>query len=152
MASATPRASQWSEAWARALIASSRDVVWVRTVDGVLVYASPAVEATLGYPPEELEGRSERDLIHQDDASLRDESVERLLASDEPQSPLELRVRHRDGSFRWLEMIDTNWIADPAVRGIVTNAVMSRPARRPKTSSCSSPSETRSPVFRTARS
>ena len=67
MASATPRASQWSEAWARALIASSRDVVWVRTVDGVLVYASPAVEATLGYPPEELEGRSERDLIHQDE-------------------------------------------------------------------------------------
>jgi diguanylate cyclase (GGDEF)-like protein/PAS domain S-box-containing protein len=122
MASATPRVSQWSEAWARALIASSRDVVWVRTVDGVLVYASPAVEATLGYPPEELEGRSERDLIHQADASLRDGSVERLLASDEPQAPLELRVRHRDGSFRWFEMIDTNRIADPAVRGIVTNA------------------------------
>jgi len=122
MANAIPRSSQWSEAWARALIAGSRDVVWVRAVDGVLVYASPAVEATLGYRPEELEGRSERDLIHDADASLRDVSVERLLASDEPQAPLELRVRHRDGSFRWLEMIDTNRLADLAVRGIVTNA------------------------------
>jgi diguanylate cyclase (GGDEF)-like protein/PAS domain S-box-containing protein len=119
----TPRhSSRRSEAWAGALIASSRDVVWVRTVDGVLVYASPAVEATLGYRPEELEGRNERDLIHHTDINLRDGSVERLLASDQPQAPLELRVRHRDGSFRWLEMVDTNRLADPAVRGIVTNA------------------------------
>lgn len=119
----TPRhSSRRSEAWAGALIASSRDVVWVRTVDGVLIYASPAVEATLGYRPEELEGRNERDLIHHADINLRDGSVERLLASDAPQAPLELRVRHRDGSFRWLEMVDTNRLADPAVRGIVTNA------------------------------
>jgi len=94
----------------------------VRSIDGVLVYCSPAVEATLGYRPQELEGRKERDLIHDADASLRDGSVERLLASDEPQAPLELRIRHQDGSFRWLEMIDTNRVADPGVRGIVTNA------------------------------
>src|ERR1700730_10095018 len=117
-----PSSTRWSEAWFQALLGGSRDAVWVRDADGVLVYCSPAVEGILGYRPDELEGTNERDLIHSADTGLRDGSVERLLASQEPQTPLELRMRHQDGSWRWLETIDTNRLADPGVQAIITNA------------------------------
>jgi signal transduction histidine kinase len=31
------------------------------------------------------------------------------------------RVRHKDGSWRWLEVIVTNWLEEPAVRAVVGN-------------------------------
>jgi diguanylate cyclase (GGDEF)-like protein/PAS domain S-box-containing protein len=100
----------------------SRDVIIVRDRDGFITYCSPAIEAALGYRPEELHGTPERDLVHPDDVRVRDGLVGRLLASDEPQPRGDVRMRHRDGAWRWFETIDTNRLADPEVAGIVTNA------------------------------
>ena len=44
----------------RTLVQESADLIIVATVDGTIDYASPAVEAVLGYRPEELRGRSAR--------------------------------------------------------------------------------------------
>src|SRR5476651_992762 len=65
------RLSASNREWFRALAESSRDIVLVRDVDGILTYCSPAVWSALGYRPEELEGTNERALIHPVDLGIR---------------------------------------------------------------------------------
>ena len=106
----------------RTLVQSSRDAILVTDATGRLTYCSPGVEYILGYAVDELIGTPERDLIHPDDLRILDRSLDRLLAERAPQPMTELRMRHRDGTWRWIETIDTNCLDTPAVAGIVTNA------------------------------
>ena len=115
-------ASGSSGEWFRALAENSRDIVLVRDAEGLLSYCSPAVWASLGYRPEDLEGTNERDLIHPVDLATRDGLVARLLETNVAQPPAELRLRTKSGVWRWFETIDTNCLENPSVRGIVTNA------------------------------
>ena len=94
-----PRAStdQTSEHWHQALLASMRDIVLVADIDGTFTYCSPAVESALGYRPSELTGTNERDLIHPSDLPVHDGLIGRLVASELPQPPIELRLHDRDG-------------------------------------------------------
>lgn len=108
--------------WFRALAESSRDIVFVRDVDGRLAYSSPAVQTLLGYRPDDLYQTNERELIHPVDLERRDHLIARLLATNEPQPPIELRIRTKSGLWKWFEVIDTNCLENPAVQGIVTNA------------------------------
>ncbi len=104
------------------LAESSRDIVLVRDVDGVLSYCSPAVWASLGHRPEDLEGTNERELIHPVDLQIRDALISQLLNTKVAQPAAELRLRTKSGEWRWFETIDTNCLENPAVQGIVTNA------------------------------
>ncbi len=106
----------------RTLVQSSRDAILVTDATGRLTYCSPGVEYILGHPVDDLIGTSERDLIHPDDLRIRDRLLERLLTGHAPQPVAELRMRHRDGTWRWIETIDTNRLDSPAIEGIVTNA------------------------------
>ena len=106
----------------RTLVQSSRDAILVTDASGLLTYCSPGIEFILGYPAADLVGTRERDLIHPDDLRIRDLVLERLIAGRSPQPTAEIRMRHQDGSWRWVESIDTNCLDSPAVAGIVTNA------------------------------
>lgn len=107
----------------RALIEHAADVIIVVAPDGLMRYVSPAVQATLRIAPESLLGRS---LLEQ----LYPEDQERLAAAlkavvDHPGGMVErteFRLRHADGTWRWLEATGTNQIGNHAVNGIVINA------------------------------
>jgi diguanylate cyclase (GGDEF)-like protein/PAS domain S-box-containing protein len=99
-----------------------RDIVLVADVDGTLTYLSPSVEAALGYAPRDLTGTNERELIHSADLAVHDGLVTRLISSNEPQPPIELRLHDRDGRWHWFETTSTELLDDPIVHGIVTNA------------------------------
>jgi len=111
-----------SEQYHRALLASIRDVVLVADVDGIVSYCSPSVESALGYQPSELTGTNERELIHGADFALHENLVGRLLASDDPQPPIELRLHDSDGEWHWFETTSTKLLDDPVAHGIVTTA------------------------------
>lgn len=111
-----------SEERFRTLVHSSRDAILVTDRSGRLSYVSPGIEYLLGYQPEELIGTDERKLIHPHDVRIRDAVVERLKTSGTPHAPAELRMRHANGDWRWIETIDTNRLDDAAIAGIVTNA------------------------------
>jgi diguanylate cyclase (GGDEF)-like protein/PAS domain S-box-containing protein len=115
-------AGQANEHWHQALLASMRDIVLVADIDGTLTYCSPAVETALGYRPADLTGTNERDLIHASDLAVHDGLIGRLVASDGPQPPIELRLCDRDGEWHWFETTSTALLDDPVVHGIVTNA------------------------------
>jgi diguanylate cyclase (GGDEF)-like protein/PAS domain S-box-containing protein len=115
------RALRESEERFRSLVQSSRDGIFVTDGAGQLTYVSRGAAEILGESAEHLVDRRERDLIHPEDLHLRDTTLSLLREEGSPRPLAELRMRHRDGSWRWVETVDTNRLADPAVRGIITN-------------------------------
>src|SRR5439155_9596423 len=101
--------------WMRAVVESMRDVVWVHDRGGTITYSSPSASVVLGYAAEELLDTNEQDLIHPFDLAARNSALHQLVATQEPQPPVELRLRSRSGVFRWFEVTDANLLDDPAV-------------------------------------
>ncbi len=110
-----------SEQRFRALIEHGTDGIGLVSSDGTIRYTSPSTSRILGYADEELVGRRAFELIHPDDhASIRARLAEGLQQLG--QSVIaECRVRHKDGSWRLIEIVANNLLAEPSVRAIVLN-------------------------------
>src|SRR5262249_47031152 len=81
----------------------------------------PATLRGLGYAPEEYLGRDALELLHPDDAPAVREFLAGLLRQPGGRAPTQYRMRHKDGSWRWLEAVATNLLDEPAVRAVVVN-------------------------------
>jgi len=103
----------------QALLQHSSDRLFIVDRENRYKWISPAVERILGYDPEELLGEPSGEYVHPDD---RDELVDFDDLEPGETVSLEYRVRHADGSWRWVETRETNRLDDPAVEGIVVNS------------------------------
>ena len=111
-----------SEERFRALIQNALDIIMVTDVDGTKRYMSPSVERMLGYRPEEMLGTNTADYVHPDDLEKGFKELAEALAKPGVHPvAVETRVRHKDGTWRWLEGIANNLLKDPSVRGLVFN-------------------------------
>lgn len=117
-----------SEERFRSLVQNATDLIAVVDARGVIQYESPSVERVLGYRPEERVGTSAFDYIHPEDLErtkrtlaegLRTTSANGKVTSGKK---VEGRIRHADGSWRYLEAVASNLLEDPGVRGIVINS------------------------------
>jgi diguanylate cyclase (GGDEF)-like protein/PAS domain S-box-containing protein len=110
-----------------ALVRHASDVVLVVDAEGIIFEASPSVAQTLGHSPGSLVGRALSDLISPDDRTLVQADFAQITDATtidgrpRPSAPCEWRVVHADGAMRWLEVLCTNLVHDPAVRGVVIN-------------------------------
>src|SRR5204863_8816209 len=59
--------------------------------------------------------------IHEADKARAVSVVEHVMRHGGTVNHLELRVRHHDGSYRWIDASVTNLLDEPAVRGLVGN-------------------------------
>jgi len=109
------------EEYFRSLIEQAQDIIAVVDAEGAIRYASPSV-ALLGYAPEELIGRAMFDLVHPDDAETTLRVFAEGVATGEGGRLLEVRFRHKDGTYRILEAIGRYLVNDPLVNGVVINA------------------------------
>jgi PAS domain S-box-containing protein len=106
----------------RAITENTAQPIGLFDRNGILVYVNAATARVFGYEPAELVGVSGWTLIHEEDHPRAAASLAKLLAM--PGQALELprhRVRHRDGSWRWVEIFATNLLELPAVGAIVAN-------------------------------
>jgi PAS domain S-box-containing protein len=111
-----------SEGRFRALIQNALDIIMVTDTDGTIRYISPSVERTLGYRPEEMLDTNTDDYVHPDDLEKGFKELAEALAKPGVHPvAVETRVRHKDGTWRWLEGIANNLLEDPSVRGLVFN-------------------------------
>ncbi len=85
----------------------STDIMVVAQFDSMIMAVNPAWVAKLGWSEQELVGRNLFDLIHPDDLERSAEAA-RHLAVGEALRRFEIRCRHRDGCYRWI-----NWTAVP---------------------------------------
>jgi diguanylate cyclase (GGDEF)-like protein/PAS domain S-box-containing protein len=100
------------------LLRNSADMVAIADADGTIRYANPAVSRTLGYRPV----RDLMDRIHPDDRPAVAERAAYVASRPGDTVTYQARLAHADGSWRHLEIVTTNLLDEPSVRGIVSNA------------------------------
>jgi diguanylate cyclase (GGDEF)-like protein/PAS domain S-box-containing protein len=106
----------------RSLVQHASDITVVADARGSITYASPAVHRVLDRPPELIVGQTLETLVHPQDRPVVRGRMRELDGNPRASVDLRLRARHRDGSWRWLEVICTNLLEDPSVTGIICNA------------------------------
>src|SRR5215204_233202 len=111
-----------SEKRFRSLVQYSSDIITILDADGTVHYVSPAVERVTGYKPEEQVGTNAFGSVHPDDSEQALNTFAEVLKRPGLHPPLEFRVPHKDGSWRYLEHVVNNLLDDPAVRGVVVNS------------------------------
>jgi PAS domain S-box-containing protein/putative nucleotidyltransferase with HDIG domain len=110
-----------SERRFRALIENSSDVVALIGADGRILYQSASAHRVLGFRPEEVMGRSAFERLHPDDAQNALNLFAQVLQAPGGSAAAEVRVRRKDGSWRWMEGVGVNLLADPSVQAVVVN-------------------------------
>src|SRR5215218_8530057 len=111
-----------SEERFRSLVQHTSDIITILDADGSIRYVSPAVEMVMGYKPEEQVGTNAFGSVHPDDREQAANTFAEVLKRAGLHPPLEFRVPHKDGSWRYLEHVVNNLLDDPVVRGVVVNS------------------------------
>ncbi|HZP58048.1 MAG TPA: EAL domain-containing protein [Dehalococcoidia bacterium] len=111
-----------SEERFRSLVQNGSDLITIIDAEGTLQYTSPAVERILGYAPDDWLGTNILTLLHPDDAPRAAQSLAAVIDQPGEHPPTTVRVRHRDGTWRYVETTANNLLHEPAVGGIVHNS------------------------------
>lgn len=106
----------------RALFENSSDLITVLDADGRVVTCSPAIERILGRSTESAIGHPPLEHVHPEDRWRARAVLSEPAAPTQAADPVELRMRHSDGSYRWFEVI-TRRLGDEIDEGaVVVNA------------------------------
>jgi PAS domain S-box-containing protein len=110
-----------NEAKWRSLIHNSSNLITILEADGSIRYVSPAIQGILGCRPGELMGKNMFDFVHPDDVSSVKNDFQGVLQNPTTALSIEFRVRHKDGSWRYVESTYSNLLMDAPVSRIVVN-------------------------------
>jgi PAS domain S-box-containing protein len=106
----------------RAFIEHSSDIIVIMNREGIITYVNPAVERVLGFKPEERIGAKGFELIHPDDLQFLTDSFNTLVRdTNSPVIQGEMRLHHKNGSWRTLEAVGSNLVYNNVVESIIVN-------------------------------
>ena len=108
-----------SEARFRALVFHSSDVISVTDADTTVKYQTPSLTRVLGFDVQEMVGSTLFGLLHPDDKLTVFAAHEEFLTGRHETMVWGARLRHKDGSWRHVEMVPTNLLDNPDVGGLV---------------------------------
>ena len=111
-----------SEEHFRLVTENALDIITILEADGTIRYESLSIETVLGYKRKGLIGKHYSELIHPDDLPDVMKTFNQLLQDPGFILFLQARCRHKDGSWRILELMANNLLDNPAVKGIVVNS------------------------------
>jgi diguanylate cyclase (GGDEF)-like protein/PAS domain S-box-containing protein len=115
------RAARQNEARFRSLVQHSSDVIIVTRADGTMRFVSPSATRVLGYDPAELLRQTLLQMLHPEDRERAGTFFRHAAQSPGVTGPVEWRFRQPDGSWLNAEILATNLLHDPTVRGVVLN-------------------------------
>ena len=105
----------------RALIELSLDAIALVEPDGTVSRVSPSIVRVLGYTPEEFVEFKVFDAVHPDERQQAIERLADIVRQLGGSQTVVKRVRHKDGSWRWIETVFSNQLENPRVRAVVAN-------------------------------
>ncbi len=106
----------------QAMIEHASDAVIIANPrTGEALYASPSVARVVGSPPAEVIGGTSREFFHPEDRERERKLLRGVMERPGAVATTEIRVRHKDGSWVWVEATFSNLVDDPAVGAIVMN-------------------------------
>tara|TARA_R100001369_G_scaffold81955_2_gene113369 strand:- start:19912 stop:24861 length:4950 start_codon:yes stop_codon:yes gene_type:complete len=106
----------------RALVENSSDAIAIIGLDGQASYVSPSIKNILGYNDKEAVNLNLFELVHPEDLNGVVKQFQEAI--DKPNITIPgytARIKHKNGSWRWLEANMTNMLNDPYINGIVDN-------------------------------
>jgi diguanylate cyclase (GGDEF)-like protein/PAS domain S-box-containing protein len=95
------------------------DMVVVIDRDGIIRWANGATKRVLGYERATKYGTPIFDLVHPDDLPRTVDGLARFTRDEHTQTGINLRVRCADDSWRRVEVMSSNFLDEPWLRGIV---------------------------------
>ncbi|HUQ85331.1 MAG TPA: PAS domain-containing sensor histidine kinase [Candidatus Limnocylindrales bacterium] len=110
-----------SEERFRALIEKSTDAVQLVSPTGEILFTSESIKNVLGYTPEELKGLGVAPFMHPDDLEYFSSKIQELLKNPKKHIIMQYRVKHKDGSWAWLETTGVNHLNTPYINALVGN-------------------------------
>ena len=110
-----------SEQRFRKLVEHSSGVITLLDAAGRIVYSTQSIRSTLGYTEGERVGSLVFELIHPDDHAKAEALLRQVTAERGIVAHADLRVRHKDGTWRDLEVTAVNHLDDPVVSAVVVN-------------------------------
>lgn len=111
-----------AEIWFHTLTESSSDIIAVLDRAVKLKYANPAIERILGISAAQGTRVNILDYVHPDDRSRAEEMLIRNTVQSGIHPPTTYRLRTATGDYRMLEIVTTNRLDDPSIRGVIVNA------------------------------
>ena len=108
--------------WYRTLVEEVNDLATVVDTDGTITYVSPAVTRILGYDPDDLVGHEGYEFVHPEDRERNADALETVLSDPSEPETVEVRFRHADGSWRWIEATIRNRLDDDVIGGILLSS------------------------------
>jgi len=109
------------EEFFRIVMENIADIIFIVDEDGILKYVSGSVESVVGHTVSEREGRKAFETIHPDDADALAAHLKAFAAGERIENAA-FRFRHKNGSWRILELHGTNLMHHPQIRGWLINA------------------------------
>jgi len=110
-----------SEKKLRSLIENSNEVIIITDINGKRLFVSEGINRMLGYTPEEFMQFNIFETVSPEEAH----SVELILQKviDNPHQPftIYIHLRHKNGSWRWIEAALAGFLDVPDLNGIVIN-------------------------------
>ena len=108
--------------WYRTLVEEVNDLATVVDTDGTITYVSPAITRILGYDPGELVGHEGFEFVHPEDRERNADALEAVLSNPSESETVEVRFRHADGSWRWIEATMRNRVDDDIIDGVLLSS------------------------------
>ncbi len=105
----------------RALIENAMDNISLLTKDGILLWENQSFNTILGYQHDEFLARNIFELMHPDDMAWTQELFQKVVQVPGNQQRGIFRLRHNDGSWKWIEAKATNMLDEPSVGAVVIN-------------------------------
>lgn len=103
------------------LLDSSSNVYQLADAALVYTYTSNAILNTLGYSPQEMNGKNAIELVHPDDKdNVRDWLIE-IRRRKGVSLTLEYRLKNKSGDFIWIENNARNMLDDPNIKAVIMN-------------------------------
>jgi len=106
-----------------ALVKNSSELILVQDQAGYILYASPSCETVLGLRSPSLVGQHCWSLLHPADLRPFEELIASLALEPNSTGRLDYRMRHRDGSWRWISGKFSNQFSNPSIRAMVLNGL-----------------------------
>ncbi len=110
-----------SEERFKALIEHSSDAIALLNKDGIVVYTGPSTSRILGYEGEDFTGKMGFNFIHPDERRNVHLAFESLTRHPGKIVLLQYRMRHRDGTWKWIEATANNLLEEPSIHSVVVN-------------------------------
>ena len=111
-----------NEARFHALIQNASDLIVVIDANGIVQYVSPSINHILEYTEQECLGRNFLEWVHPDDVPAALESfASRSKKIGMAKNAIQIRGLHKNGTWRVVEVLGINLLAEPAIQGIVMN-------------------------------